>query len=167
MKANLKLLFYLKKSEVKQDGTCSIMGRISIDRTMAQFSTKLSVSVSLWDTRANRVSGKSKQTVEINQALDKISLSINKQYVRLSGLKGRVTATEVKNTFQGIASTQETLVRYYLRHNKDFWKRVGVDREKTTAEQYDISLQHLTRFLEHKYKISDIPFSKLDFSLSR
>lgn len=83
MNTELKLLFYIKKSEVKQNGTSPIMGRISIGRTMAQFSTKLTVSVSLWDTRANRVSGKSKQVVEVNRALDKITLSINKQYSRL------------------------------------------------------------------------------------
>lgn len=165
MNPELKLLFYLKRSEVKQDGTCPIMGRISIGRTMAQFGTKLTVSVSLWDTRANRVSGKSKQAVDINRALDKISLSINKQYARLVGLKGNiVSATEVKNTFQGIASTQETLVRYFIRHNQEFRKRVGVNRELCTAEQYDISLKHLTNFLDKKYRISDIPFSKLDFS---
>lgn len=165
MNPELKLLFYLKRSEVKQDGTCPIMGRISIGRTMAQFGTKLNVSVSLWDTRANRVSGKSKQAVEINRALDKISLSINKQYSRLVGLKGNnILATEVKNTFQGIASTQETLVRYFIRHNQEFRKRVGVNRELCTAEQYDISLKHLTNFLDKKYRISDIPFSKLDFS---
>lgn len=45
MNTELKLLFYIKKSEVKQDGTSPIMGRISIGRTMAQFSTKLIVSV--------------------------------------------------------------------------------------------------------------------------
>lgn len=165
MNPELKLLFYLKRSEVKQDGTCPIMGRITIGRSMAQFSTKLTVLVSLWDTRANRVSGKSKQAVDINRALDKISLSINKQHTRLVSLKGNcISATEVKNTFQGIASTQETLVRYFTRHNQEFRKRVGVNRELCTAEQYDISLKHLTNFLNKKYKISDIPFSKLDFS---
>lgn len=165
MNTELKLLFYIKKSEVKQDGTSPIMGRISVGRTMAQFSTKLTLSVSLWDTRANRVSGKSKQAVDVNRALDKISLSINKQYSRLVGLKGNiVSATEVKNAFQGIASTQETLVRYFNRHNQEFRKRVGVNRELSTAEQYEISLKHLTNFLSKKYKISDIPFSKLDFS---
>jgi integrase len=165
MQSELKLLFYIKKSEAKEDGTCPIMGRITIGKTMAQFSTKLTVSVSLWDTRANRIRGKSKQAVEINRALDKISLSINKQHSRLAGLKGNViTATEVKNAFQGIASAQETLVHYFIRHNQDFWKRVGINRELSTAEQYEISLKHLTNFLEKKYKISDIPFSKLDFS---
>jgi tyrosine type site-specific recombinase len=35
MATDFKLLFYIKKTEVKADGTCPIMGRISIGKTMA------------------------------------------------------------------------------------------------------------------------------------
>ncbi|KAA6331065.1 Tyrosine recombinase XerC, partial [termite gut metagenome] len=125
---------------------------------------KLTVPLSLWDARAGRLSGKSKQAVEINKELDRISVSIHSHYRQIVGLKGLVTATEVKNAFQGIASTQETLVNYFVRHNKEFSKRVGINREASTAEQYNISLNHLIRFIEKKYKVSDIPFSKLDLS---
>ena len=63
MATDFKLLFYIKKTETKADGTCPIMGRISIGKTMAQFSTKQTANVSLWDTRANRMSGKSTTAV--------------------------------------------------------------------------------------------------------
>lgn len=46
MATDFKLLFYIKKTEVKADGTCPIMGRISIGKTMAQFSTKQTANVS-------------------------------------------------------------------------------------------------------------------------
>lgn len=59
MATDFKLLFYIKETEVKTDGTCLIMERISIGKTMAQFSTKQTATVSPWDTRANRMSGKS------------------------------------------------------------------------------------------------------------
>ncbi|GHU13869.1 tyrosine recombinase [Betaproteobacteria bacterium] len=160
----MQALFYLKRTEVKTDGTCPIMGRINIGRTVAQFSTKLNVLVSLWDTRANRASGKSTKAVEINRALDTINISVHSHYQRLTGLQGNVTATEIKNAFQGIASAQETIVDYFARHNREFAKRVGINREKTTAEQYEISRNHLVRFIRKKYNVSDIPFSKLDFS---
>jgi integrase len=164
MTTNLKLLFFVKRSEVKPDGSCPVMGRITIGRTMAQFSTKLTVPVALWDTRANRVSGKSKQAVEINRALNRISVSINSHYQKSVALKGNTTATEVKNAFQGIASAQETLVGYFERHNEEFQKRVGINREASTAQQYGIALKHLVNFMERKYRVSDIPFSKLDLS---
>lgn len=164
MATDFKLLFYIKKTEVKTDGTCPIMGRISIGKTMAQFSTKQTTAVSLWDTRANRMSGKSTMAVAVNRALDKLSVSINSHYQKLIQLNGSTTANEVKNAFQGMASAQHTLVKYYQNHNQEFFKRVGVNREKNTAIQYENSLNHLTRFIRKKYNVSDIPFSKLDLS---
>lgn len=164
MATDFKMLFYLKKTEAKADGTCPIMGRISIGKTMAQFSTKQTTTVSLWDTRANRMTGKSTTAVAVNRALNKLSVSINSHYQKLIRLNGSATANEVKNAFQGVASAQHTLVKYYQNHNQDFFKRVGVNREKSTAEQYEISLNHLIRFLRKKYNISDVPFTKLDLS---
>lgn len=164
MATDFKLLFYIKKTEVKTDGTCPIMGRISIGKTMAQFSTKQTTAVSLWDTRANRMSGKSTTAVAVNRALDKLIVSINSHYQKLIRFNGSATALEVKNAFQGMASAQHTLVKYYQNHNQEFFKRVGVNREKNTAIQYENSLNHLTRFIRKKYNVSDVPFSKLDLS---
>ena len=48
-----KVLLYLKKSEPDKTGKAPIMGRITLNRTMAQFSCKLSVRSSLWDAKAN------------------------------------------------------------------------------------------------------------------
>jgi len=110
MATDFKLLFYIKKTEAKADGTCPIMGRISIGKTMAQFSTKQTTTVSLWDTRANRMTGKSTTAVAVNRALDKLSVSINSHYQKLIQLNGSTTANEVKNAFQGVASAQHTLV---------------------------------------------------------
>ena len=135
MATELKLLFYLKKAEVKSDGTCPIMGRITIGKSMAQFSTKLTATVSLWDTRANRMSGKSTTAVKHNRTLDRISVSINSHFQRFISNNGSATAIEVKNAFQGVASVQTSLISYYKIHNQEFAKRIGVNREKSTAVQ--------------------------------
>ena len=54
-----KVLLYLKKSGMDKNGKAPIMGRITVNRTMAQFSCKLSCSPSLWNPRASRLEGKS------------------------------------------------------------------------------------------------------------
>ena len=128
MATELKLRFYLKKAEVKSDGTCPIMGRITIGKSMAQFSTKLTASVSLWDTRANRMSGKSTTAVKLNGALDRISVSINSHFQRRMSNNGSATAIEVKNAFHGVASGQPSLLSYYKNHNQEFVKRIAVNR---------------------------------------
>ena len=54
-----KVLLYLKKSGMDKNGKAPIMGRITVNRTMAQFSCKLSCTPSLWNPRASRLEGKS------------------------------------------------------------------------------------------------------------
>ncbi len=61
-----KVLLYLKKSGLDKSGKAPIMGRITVNRTMAQFGCKLSSTPELWNPRESRLDGKSKEAVEIN-----------------------------------------------------------------------------------------------------
>lgn len=162
MKQAVKLSFYLKKNEEKPDGRCPIMGRLTVGKTMVQFSTKMKVPLSLWDIPFGRCKGKSKQAVEINGQLDKTRISVNYHYQEIVAVKEKATAEQVKNAFLGIASEQETLVKYFKNHNTNFAKRVGVNRSAHTNFEYENALRHLKNFLKHKYKVSDVPFSALD-----
>ena len=62
-----KVLFYLKKSEPDKTGKAPVMGRITLNRTMAQFSCKLSCTPELWNARESRLNGKSREAVETNE----------------------------------------------------------------------------------------------------
>lgn len=163
----LKVHFYLKKNEADTIGNCPLMGRITIGQSMVQFSLKCNFSSNLWDTRNGKASGKSKSALELNNKLDKIRISINNHYRILREHKGPdtpITAHEIKNAFQGIAGVQQTLLKFFDNHNREFQKCIGINRQASTVQQYEISLKHLTRFIRLKYKLSDIPFSQLDLS---
>lgn len=73
-----KVLLYLKKSGMDKNGKAPIMGRITVNRTMAQFSCKLSCTPSLWNPRASRLEGKSKEAVETNKDIEQLLLSIQR-----------------------------------------------------------------------------------------
>jgi len=164
MKTGLKVHFYLRKTDEKKSGECPVIGKITIGKDVVQFSAKVTAKASLWDIVSGRVTGKSKHATEVNAMLDKMGVAINTSYRKLQEEKNTITASEVKNAFQGIASQQETLIRYFARHNEEFKKRVGVNRELSTQVQYENSLNHLKRFMSLKCKLSDIPFTQLDFS---
>ena len=66
-----KVLLYLKKSGLDKSGKAPIMGRITVNRTMAQFSCKLSCTPGLWNPRESRLNGKSREAVETNAKIDK------------------------------------------------------------------------------------------------
>ena len=61
-----KVLLYLKKSGTDKSGKAPIMGRITVNRTMAQFGCKLSCKPELWNARESRLDGKSREAVETN-----------------------------------------------------------------------------------------------------
>ncbi len=128
---------------------------------MVQFSGKVSVPVSLWDTKSGRAIGKSKTALSVNASLNKICVAVHSAYRDLSVKKENVSAGDVKKAFQGIASEQDTLVKYYEAHNQSFLKNVGVNRCVETYKRYGISLAHLKRFMRKKYNIGDMSFQAL------
>jgi hypothetical protein len=74
---------------------------------MVQFCTKVYVPVSLWDTRSGRATGKTKTALSVNAYLNKICVAIHSAYRELSVKQDTVSALEIKNAFQGIASEQD------------------------------------------------------------
>ncbi|WP_165026986.1 site-specific integrase [Dysgonomonas sp. ZJ279] len=157
----VKVSFYLKRGEEKADGTTPLLGRIRIGKSMVQFSAKVYVPVSLWDIKSGRAIGKSKTALSVNASLNKICVAIHSAYRELSLKKNHVSALEVKNAFQGIASEQDTLVKYFEIQNDKFLQNVGVNRAEGTYKRFLTSLGHLKRFMRKKYNISDIPFQSL------
>ena len=83
-----KVLLYLKKSGLDKSGKAPIMGRITVNRTMAQFGCKLSCTPGLWNPRESRLNGKSREAVEINAKIDKLLLDINAAFDSLLERKG-------------------------------------------------------------------------------
>ena len=65
-----KVLLYLKKSGLDKNGKAPIMGRITVNRTMAQFSCKLSCTPSLWNPRASRLEGSVKTQTTLLSFVD-------------------------------------------------------------------------------------------------
>lgn len=63
-----------------------------------------------------------------------------------------------------MASEQETLLSYFRLFMKNFEKRVGINRTESCLNGYRNSYDHLVRFLQSQYKLSDIPFAALDRS---
>lgn len=94
-RSTFKVLFYLKRQNEK-NGKVPVMGRITVNGTIAQFSCKLNIRPALWDTEANKAAGKSVEAQRINEKLENIKTNIGKQYQRISDRDSYVTADKVK-----------------------------------------------------------------------
>ena len=63
-RSTFRLLFYVNGSKEK-NGIVPIMGRVTINGTVAQFSCKRSIAKELWDAKGNRAKGKSREAIDI------------------------------------------------------------------------------------------------------
>ncbi|KAA6324982.1 Tyrosine recombinase XerD [termite gut metagenome] len=168
MNNELKVSFYLKrecryeKIGVGGNDVYPIIGKIIIGKTIAQFSTKLKVEERLWHVKSGRVAGKSHAATSLNREINKINLSIHTHYKEILERTGKVTAAQVKNAFQGIATAQKTLIALFEEMMQEFHSRIGIDRAASTYTQHEVLHKQLKSFLREKYQVEDIPLSELD-----
>jgi integrase len=167
MNENLKVSFYLKRERQEKKGgevnpVYPIVGKIIIGNSIAQFGTKLKVEERLWHVKSGRATGKSNAATELNREINKINLSIHTHYSEILKRTGTVLALEVKNAFQGIASSQKTLLVLFEEIMQEFHSRVGIDRTQSSFLQHINTHKKLQCFLKEKYNVRDIPLSQLD-----
>ncbi|WP_040354086.1 Arm DNA-binding domain-containing protein, partial [Capnocytophaga cynodegmi] len=91
-KSTFKVLFYLKKNAPKKNGKVAIMGRITIDGKIAQFSTKLEIFPNKWDLKFGKVLGKSEEALSLNRKLEELRIRLVNQYDHLMKTDGFATA---------------------------------------------------------------------------
>ena len=160
MRSTFKVLFYVNGSKEK-NGIVPIMGRVTINGSVAQFSCKQSIHKDLWDVKGNRAKGKSKESRDINLALDNIKAQIIKHYQRISDREAFVTAEMVRNAYQGIGTEYETPLGVFDKDNESFKKRIGIDHAASSYKVRVRSRNHLTTFIKKCYKRSDISMLEL------
>ena len=156
-----KVLLYLKKSGMDKNGKAPIMGRITVNRTMAQFSCKLSCTPSLWNPRASRLEGKSKEAVETNKDIEQLLLSIQKSFDVLVEKRTDFEAKDVKEALQGSVKTQTTLLSFVDEHISELSTPEGIDMSKSSVWTYRKIRKNLAEFIGEKYRLTDLAFGQL------
>ena len=155
--------FYLKRSEMNAEGCCPVTAELAVGSySTASFSAKMSVPASLWES--GRAKGKSVAAQKINRQLDELRASALSIYKEQSAIREVVTAEEVRKQLLGMASGQESLLGYFRSFIEHFKKRVGVNREKGSLDNYRYACNRVTGFVQTVYKLSDIPFTALNRS---
>ena len=157
----MKVLLYLKKSGLGRSGKAPIMGRITIGRSIAQFSCKLSCNPDLWNPRESRMDGKSREAVEVNGRLENLLLSVQSAHQSLLSKGCPFDATDVKEQFQGSVQTRCMLIERLDILIKEKENHVGIDIKEGAIHGYHSTRIHLQKFIQRKYKVSDLAFSQL------
>ncbi len=157
----MKVLLYLKKSGLDKSGKAPIMGRITIGRSIAQFSCKLSCTPDLWNPRESRMNGKIREAVEINGKLENLLLSIQSAYQSLFSKGCSFDATDVKEQFQGSVQARCMLIERLDMFIKEREAHIGIDMKRASMSAYRLTRKRLQEFIQKKYNVSDLVFSQL------
>ena len=161
----MKVLLYLKKSGLDKSDKAPIMGRITLGRSIAQFSCKLSCNPDLWNPRESRMDGKSREAVEINGKLENLLLSVQSAYQSLLSKGCPFDAADVKELFQGSVQTRCMLIERLDMLIKEKESHVGIDIKEGAIHGYHSTRIHLQNFIQRKYKVTDLAFSQLTENL--
>ena len=157
----MKVLLYLKKSSRDRSGKAPIMGRITLGRSIAQFSCKLSCNPDLWNPRESRMDGKSREAVEVNAKLDNLLLAVQASYQSLLAKGSPFDATDIKEDFQGSVQSRTMLLERFDGLIEEMKDHVGVDIKENSLAAYRQTRVRLQQFIRAKHKVSDLTFSQL------
>ena len=163
MKENkLKVSFFVQAKRIDKKGLVPIIGRVSLGRTHSGFSTKCKTSLALWDSRKQRLIGKSSMAVSVNQKLGECTALIHTRFHELSEREESFTATDVRDAYQGQIHRQALLLESFEEYLRLTSERIGIDRALKTFKLRTYQLSLLREYVRKKYKVSDIPLSQLD-----
>ena len=166
MRSTFKVLFYLKKDKHKPQPVVPVMGRITVNGTISQFSAKLNVPPHLWEVKDGRAKGKSLEADRINRHLDNIRIQIGKHYQSICDHDGYVSADKVKNACLGFGRKYKLLLELCDEFCRSYKDRITVDRTIHSLLRYQTLRRDLGHFVCRNYKVRDITLAEPDQSFA-
>lgn len=161
MKSTFRTLFYLKKNQPKSNGLVPIIVRVTVNTQVVQFGCKLDINPEIWDIKAGKAIGRSKEASDVNTALDNLKVAIRKSYDKQMEDYGYAMPEKIRNQVLGLEKGAKSLVEYIDLHNQQYENRVGVNTTRTTFIRYKLVKERVQDFLKLKYNVSDIPIRDL------
>lgn len=162
MNKTFNLLFLVKKSKMKADGTAPIYLRITIDGIPKEISTKRTIQPNKWDNKLQKVVGSSIEIKSLNGYLKTLELQVYEAHHEVLKDKKQVTSSIIKSKLQGTDLKVRMLVPIFEDHNNKIKELVGKEYASGTLTRYKTSLKHTIDFMQWKYNYTDIDITKID-----
>jgi len=162
MNKTFNLLFFVKKSKIKANGTAPIYLRITIDGKPKEIASKRYIQPEKWDNKLQKVSGSSDEVKSLNLYLKTLEQQVYDAHHSIMKDKTTATASSLKSKLQGTEQRARMLVPIFQEHNDKVETLVGQEFAPGTLERYKTSLKHTIEFLQWKYSVSDIDIKDID-----
>ncbi|MBO5419506.1 MAG: hypothetical protein J6A22_05420 [Bacteroidales bacterium] len=79
-RSTFKVVFLIQKGKCRADGKAPILARITVNKEMAHFSTKIYISPDRWIPEEYRTKGETKEEKQVNEILLDFYSTIKRKY---------------------------------------------------------------------------------------
>jgi integrase len=154
--ANIKILFWLHKSKINEQGLAPIKLRLTFNKVRKDVSTGFFIKPDSWNNKKGLVKGNKNSEKQINEFLAFAKGRIMSIYNDQIATGGIDLDKLLSSVFQQEVNKQYSLLDAVIDHNEFLKQRVEIDYSFSTWEKYLITQKKLTEFLRHHYKKKDI-----------
>ena len=162
MKTNFSLLFYMKKQKNYIKGVAPIYMRITVAGKRSEMTTGRECDPERWSSKTGRMAGTKEDAKSFNAYLDHLQAQVYQAHKILTEAGEFLTADSLKNSFLGKEEQTRTLLEAIKDHNQKMEALINKEYATGTLDRFEVLKNHVTSFLQTKYKAADISIKKVD-----
>ena len=166
VRSSFAILFFIRDSRVRKDGTTSIEAMITVNGERNSFSTGKQIAIEKWDKTKQQVKGKDQETQNLNNYLKAIKAKLYQKEAELLERGFIITAQILYDAyFDKVESLKErSLFEVFEEHNQEQEKLVGNGVSKATHWVSVYTIRLLREFVQQKYKREDLYLRELNLN---
>lgn len=166
VRSSFAILFFIRESRVRKDGTASIEVVLTVNGERCAFSTGKRVKSCNWDKAKQQVKGKDEEAQSLNNYLKAIKAKLYQKEAELLDRGFIITAELLRDAyFDKVESLKEkTLFEVFEEHNREQEKLVGNGVSKATYWISVYTVRLLKEFVQQKYKREDLYLRELNLN---
>lgn len=159
---NLNVLFYIKRQKLLKNGEAPICMRITVNGSYVEIMIRRSIPVSLWNQSKEGSKGKDRNAAELNYYINSIRSRIMQIHQELN-IEGKiVTATTIRDKFNGKGDGGHTLLNIHEDHNSKCRNLIGKEFSELTIKKFETSIRRISEFLYTRYHVKDISINDIN-----
>lgn len=166
VRSSFAILFFIRDSRVRKDGTTSIEVVLTVNGERCAFSTGKKIKSCNWDKNKQQVKGKDEEAQSLNNYLKAIKAKLYQKEAELLDRGFIITADLLRDAyFDKVESIKErSLFEVFEEHNQEQEKLIGNGVSKATHWVSVYTIRLLREFVQQKYKREDLYLRELNLN---
>ncbi|WP_420572932.1 site-specific integrase [Kordia sp.] len=152
----ISILFVIALNRIRQDGKAPLFCRITYCQKRKQFATGIFVNPDFWDNKSKVIKPTEDNSSYKNSQLSLIKQKVNQAFLLLQMQGNDFNVNDIHIQYKGGKPKEEkTLQDIMTYHNNRMKKLIDIETTFTSWEKYHQTQNHITAFLQSKYKKKD------------